>query len=611
LEHKSICELVRQAEENQKHGVIRKSQYVTFEPQADLDKISAYVESKHISGLTDDLGREKPFFNIGIAIRNLWFRATEIMRKNFRLKATKSSHFLLAFLANIHLRAWMRKSDFGQFLNDWGLALATYNSAVSKHIEKDGELISKVIPWSKIICDFVDFENNQKIEKLYFTPAQLRQNENYNKELVEELIRSKSTRKTLSGQQVDSKADYIEVYEVHGELPLSHLTDKEKDENVYQQQMHVVAFNQAETGKYSDYTLFSGREKQDPYMLASLIPDTDGGISLSGSIKLTFENQWMVNDTAKKVKDMLELASLILLQTSDNNFQGRNALVNLQQGDILVHAQNQPLTQLNNKADINALQSFGQQWEVLAKEITSTPESLRGETLPSGTPYSLGAYLGGQAGSLFVTMTKNKGLALERMARKFILPYLKKKMDTTEEIAETLESHEIKQIDAAFVPNEAIRIANEQIKTDILNGKLTQQPDLGAIESQIRAKLGSLGNQRFIRPSDIISKKWRDIFKDFIWEIEVEVTNEETDKQATLQTLSTIMQTVAANPLVLQDPNMRLIFNRVLELTGVVSPVEISQTESQPQLQQGQPLQPTAQTGGRQVEMAMNNLQTR
>src|SRR3990167_565663 len=233
----NICSLVRTAESNFNNGSTQKSEYVNFNMKEDLDTIDAYLNSKFISGDTDVMGRTKPFFNIVIAVRNLWFRATDIDRKNIRIKASKATHYLLAFLASIHLQNWMRKTAFGKFLNDWGLTLSSYGSAVLKFVEKDGELYPEVIPWNQLIVDAVDFENNPIIEKLYFTPAQLRKNKSYNQEMVEGLIASKGPRKNLTGQQIDQKQDYIEVYEIHGELPLYYLTDDEEDEDTYQQQM--------------------------------------------------------------------------------------------------------------------------------------------------------------------------------------------------------------------------------------------------------------------------------------------------------------------------------------------------------------------------------------
>jgi len=607
----SICSIVRQAESNFKDGTTEKSAYVSFSMKEDLDTIDAYLNSKHISGEEDTLGRLKPFFNIVIAVRNLWFRATDIDRKNIRIKSSKVAHYLMAFLASIHLQNWMRKTNFGKFLNDWGLVLASHGSSVIKFVEKDGMLYPETIPWSQLIVDPVDFEHNPVIEKLYFTPAQLRQNKSYNRDMVEQLIASKGPRKTTSGQQIDQKADYIEVYEIHGELPLYYLTDKEEDEQTYQQQMHAISFvSKRGRNTYDDYTLYSGREKQSPYMLTHLIEEKGQTLS-NGAVKYLFQSQWMVNHSAKLIKDQLDLASKIIFQTSDGNFVGKNVLTQIENGDILTHAQNQPLTQLNNKPDIAAMQAFGQQWHSLSKEITSTPEALRGETLPSGTPYSLGAYLGGQAGSLFELMVENKGLYIEEMMRKFILPYLKKKMDTTEEISATLESHQIKQIDSAFVPGEAIKQSNQKIIDDVLSGKITEQPDIMALEGKIQAKLDEKGNQRFISPSLIKTTKWKDVFKDFKGIFECDPTDEKQDTQAVMATYDTALKFIIGLQGRKLTPVEEYLFNGLISQTGYLSPVEISSLNastppSQLPIEPAQSVeQPVRSVAGQQLQTAI------
>jgi len=584
-----ISSLVTKLQNDHESGQTQISEFVSFSLKDNISKIEAYLNSKFTSNPDD----YRPFFNIVTAVANIWMRATDIDRKNIRIKASKADEYLLAFLASIHLQEWMKKLNFGTFLNEWGRTLARYGSAVVKFVEKEGELHSEMVPWNRLICDAVDFENNPKIEKLYFTPAQLKMNPAYNQEVVDSLIEdSKTTRKSLGfGQQKDNKAEYIEVYELHGLIPLSYKTEDEDDEKTYKQLMFVLSMMGKGNDK-KDYILYSGIEKQDPYMITHLIKEEGRSMAI-GAVEHLFDAQWMVNHTAKLIKDQLELASKIIFQTSDPNFVGKNALTNIQNGEVLTYAQNQPLTQLNNKPDIVALQAYGQQWQTLAREITGTPEAMRGETMPSGTPYSLGALLTQQASSLFELMTENKGLHIEDMLIKYILPFIKKKMDTSEEIAATLEAHQIKQLDSAFVPKEAIKQSNQKIKDDILSGRIAEQPDMALIESQIQAKLNETGNQRFIKPSEINGKTWKQILT-LKWIPEVEITGESTDKQAVLQTLSTVLQSIVSNPAILQDPNAKLIFNKILETTGSISALEIQQTQSQPM---GQPVAPSSGQG--------------
>ena len=113
----------------------------------------------------------------------------------------------------------MRKTNFGVFLNEWGRTLAKFGSSVVKFVEKDGILYPSVIAWNRIICDPIDFDSNVKIEKFYLTASQLQENPAYDKKMVKILLDNKTTRKTLSDNQVDERSDFIEVYELHGNLP--------------------------------------------------------------------------------------------------------------------------------------------------------------------------------------------------------------------------------------------------------------------------------------------------------------------------------------------------------------------------------------------------------
>ena len=87
--------------------------------------------------------------------------------------------------------------------------------------------------------------------------------------------------------------------------------------------------------------------------------------------------------------------------------------------------------------------------------------------------------------------------------------------------------------------------------------------------------LKMLGNQRFIKPSEIEDRTWKEALKDFRWEVEVDVTGENSDKQAALATLSTVLQTIAGLGGQPMPEEMKPVFNKILSLTGAMSPIEI------------------------------------
>ncbi len=578
-----IGEVIRKAESDFVSGQTQTSEYVSESLFDDINTIEAYLNSKHTSGETDTLGREKPFFNICIAKKNITARATDLDRKNIRAQAGKIKDLLSSYLYTIHLQKWMNNTNFGMFLNVWGDYLAAYNSAICKFVEQDGELKAQVITWNKVICDVIDFDSNPVIEVLELTPAQLKQRKGYDKVQVEALINAVSARESLDGQKKDTKSNYIKLYEIHGNLPLSYLTGKDRDEDDYVQQMHVVSFvTGKQTGQFDDFTLISGREKKSPYLLTWLIPSTDGSISLMGSVKSLFEAQWMVNHSKKAIKDYLDLASKLIYQTADANFVGQNVLSAIEDGDILTHKENMPITQIQNTTnDIVALQAFGNEWQLLAQDLTGTPDIMEGNNMPSGTAFRQAAIIQQEAHGNFERMTENKGLFIETMFREYITPFILKKMDTTEEISATLDAYGIDKIDQMYISNEAVKRFNSKAVEAVLNE--TELLDLNQEMQGVKNELNQIGSQRFLKPSDISTKTWKDVIGEFEGDVIYEITGENRDKQAVMATLSSVFQTLGQNPLILQDPNVRLLFNKILDETNAVSSLELTEVKSQPQ----------------------------
>lgn len=614
MDNETIHEIVRQAEANYLDNTAKIGEHVEWSMHDTIETIFAYLNSRHISGSQDALGRDKPFFNIVSAAVNIWYRATDLDRKDVVVVPDKTSNVAGAFLATILLQDWMKKTNFGKFLNSWGRVLAQYGSAVVKFVEKDGELYPAVIPWNRLIVDPIDFNSLPKIEKFYKTPAQLKNMATkghpdymgYNMEIVEELIENNSnTRKDLDGQQKDNQDNFIELYEVHGEL--SHATylqgkgqdPKDEDYEYFYQQMHVITWVATKEGKKNDYTLYCGKEKKDPYMITHLIEE-DGRTLAIGAVEYLFDAQWMMNHTMKQWKDQMDLASKLVFQTADTNFVGKNVISNIETGDIMIHSMNRPIEMFPNSGhDITNLKAFSDQWKILSQEVTSTPDAVRGNTLPSGTPYSLGAYTGSQALSLFEVMTENKGLYLEEMLRHFVIPHLKTKINTQEEVVAILEDADLQKLEAMYVPRKAIKDFNKKFKEQLLEGSVPSPYNPQEAEAQVRKELSST-TEKFFSPGEIT---WSEVLKDIEWKLDVQITNEQQDKQALFQTLTAVLQTLATNPLVLQDPNAKMVFNKILYHTGMVSPIEINKPAPQPPT----PEQPQPQSNPQALEALSNN----
>ncbi len=129
-----------------------------------------------------------------------------------------------------------------------------------------------------------------------------------------------------------------------------------------------------------------------------------------------------------------------------------------------------------------------------------------------------------------------------------------------------------------YIRNEAIRRSNKQVVEAILNGGIAEQPDLQMEQQNIQNELSDMGNQRFYSPGEI---SWKEYFKDVEWDLEVDITGEQAQNQNDLATLNTVFTTIAANPQILQTKDGKMIFNKILEKSGTVSPAEISMQPSQ------------------------------
>ena len=598
---KTVANLVRENETDYQSGTTLISKYVQFSLKDNIDKIDAYINSKHTTGDTDSMGRDKPFFNIVTAASNIWYRATDIDRKDIRVQATKQEDIIAAFLATQKLQEWMRKENFGLFLNDWGRTLARYGSAVSKFVEKGGDLHAMIIPWNRLIVDTIRFDNAAVIEVLELTPAQLKKNKAYDQEQVENLLNALEVRKTLGGLNKDNKDNFIRVYEVHGDLPLSFLTGDDEDSDTFVEQMHVVSYVAGRnSGDFDDFTLVSGREEKNPYMISHLIEE-DGRTQAIGAVEHLFESQWMENHTSKGIKDQLDLASKLIFLTSDPNFVGQNALSAVETGDFLIYGQDHnPPTQLaNNSHDISAMESFGQAWKANGNEVVGISDAMLGIAPKSGTAWRQTEAVLTESHSLFEQMTENKGLYLENMLRIYVIPYLKKQLNNKDEIVATLEAYDLDRIDAVYVPNEAVKRTNKKIIERALAGESTteeeQQELTDEASDEITQALGTQGNTRFFTPDELSEKTWKEVFENLEWQLEVDITGEQTDRQNILTTLVTTLRNLGTNPAT--DPNAKLVFNKILEMTNAVSPAELALTQAAPTPEDtGQELEAITQT---------------
>lgn len=603
IQNSSIGDKIRKMEQDYKSSPVTISEHVQFSMLEVINTIEAYLNSKFTFGSTDSLGRDKPFFNIVVAAANIWQRATDIDRKHISFRATKASDDIPSFAAKVQTQDWMRRAKFGAFLNDWGRTLSRYGSAIVEFVESDGQLFISVLPWNRLIVDPIDFDNNPLIKILELTEAQLRDNESYNQTMVDGLIDSQTQRKTTRGRTKDNRTGYYRLYEIHGKFSEALYKEakgeeaSEGDSKIFSEQMHVVSFVGIKRGDNEDFVLFSGKKPKKTHKLTHLIRE-DGRTLSIGAVEHLFEAQWMTNHTIKAIKDQLDITSKVIFQTADDTFLGQNLLTSVEVGDTLIHQPNNPFTQLNNQSTDNpALREYQAMWKNQGNEITGISEAMLGASPTSGTAWRQTEALLSESHNLFELMTENKGLDLEDMFREWIIPYIKTQIDNADEISAVLEAHDITKIDGKYARALAPKLVNEEVKRKMMEGELPSAEEVTALQSAteqgIKSSLSESGNVRFIKPSDIDNTTWKELLKDFEWNIEIDITGESRDTQNAMATLSTALQ-VVMNPAYAQNEQAKMVVGKILDLTGAVSPIELQQITSAP----ATPAQPQQSTPG-------------
>jgi hypothetical protein len=176
-------------------------------------------------------------------------------------------------------------------------------------------------------------------------------------------------------------------------------------------------------------------------------------------------------------------------------------------------------------------------------------------------------------------MTENKGMHLEEMFREYIIPFIKKQLNTSEEVSAVLEAHDIDRIDALYIKNYSIKEVKSRIKRKVIDGEPIspeeQEVMIADTQSELREALKKLGDQRFFKPSDFDDKTWQDQLEDLEWNLDIDVTGEQHNIQEMLTTLNTALQMIMT-PGFDQNKKAQAVVGEILNLTGAMSPIKFN-----------------------------------
>lgn len=569
----TIIEAVEKLEADYKGRQIELIDGLFYNQFDTIRTVEFYSNSKYLKGNIDELGKEKPFYNINKFRVNVAVRATDLDIKDIQISADGAEFYNEAWLLGKEAYEWMKTSHFDVFLNDMGKTRAKYGGVlVKKCIEKEEgkeELELEVVNWKNAITDQVNIEDGVIIEKHFLLPEELMEKaEVWDKSDLNEILKTAQKSKDYDGR--------LCVYEVHGMFPESYF-EKNGSEFDYKRYSAILYMG----GKKKE-VLFYEEEKENPYKYLAWDKIPGRGLG-AGIVEDGFEAQVWTNDLMIKETRITELASKIVLKTNSKK-AGNNVLTDVDNGHIF---------ELEDGGDINVLSltptslpelgNLAQRWDNQFERVSSTFNAITGEQMPSGTPYRQTAILNSEASSLFDYRREEAGIFVAELFYDWVIPFLIKKLKKQHVLKSDFTDDELNRIDEGFKKYKAKRT----VIGKVLEGATPNEVDYTSELENISKELNMTGNERYIEVPE-------GYFDRIEYKVSVVTTGENRNKAAILETLNNILLTVSKNPAILQDPIMLGIFRKIADVAGV-SPAElglsqqaVAQQVAQPQMQNEQ-----------------------
>jgi hypothetical protein len=583
-----------------------------FNQKGIVNMIEFYTNSKYLLSQKDELGREKPFYNILNGICDVENAAKDIDTKDITITSDDPNHYLEAYLLSKDIQVWMKEVNFAKTLNDMRDTDTRYGSVLVKKVikkQEDGKKLLEIeLPeWKNMITDQVDILKGAKVEIHYLTASELvEMTEWYNVDKVLDKLKDQGSSKR------------VPVYEVRGNFSKSLLKNveneyfgtknkiTEKDKKTYSNQLYYIAGNPIDSGD-GDFletlcVLYWEDDTEKVYKYKSRKKRAGRAFGV-GVFEEGEQAQVWTNDAVLKQYRAMEYTTKVVMQTASKKLKGRNILNETDDGTTLEHEDGKPVTRLDLLPS-GGLQQYNNlilQWNDQLEKVTSSYAAQRGENPPSGTPYRLQALVLNQSNSVFVNLLEDLGIFVGELFNDWIMPYLATRMNQEHILAYEFSAEELKEIDKNF----SIRNANQKATEAILSGKIVTQEEYDAwIQSADTFIKGTKG-QRFIQ----IPKNF---YKNLKAKVTVNITGEQKNKAAVLESLNSVLVTymnaLKSGINLGQDPVFTLLLNEIIETSGAgISPVSITsalsenstkmaqqQAQAQQMQQQGNIAQPEA-----------------
>lgn len=359
-------------------------------------------------------------------VKNLKFDSKNILI----FSQNPNKDFAAVFLSNASLKDWLADNGEDLKLKEAVEEFSANGNVGFKRVDGGYEFVDPLNTYiTNITAKYV--EDTDIIEHHEMTATELKKMTQWDK--TEDVIKNLGNKTFTAGNlttPVDTTGKRYEIFEFTGEVSEKEYNEVKGlnggDENKFMLAKVIVAglkkgggrekvvlFAEELKGKMSDHYLYAHRSKYN------------GRFWREGVYEMLFDHQIRANEIGNQLASGLEWASKVIFRSKDSKVL-QNIRADMDNGDIVI---TDDLQQVDVR--MRSLDQLIADWNRLmtdADRLTNSFEVVRGESLPSGTPFRLGLLVDQNAGRMFTLLRQKITLVYKQVFREWVLPEMVKGM---------------------------------------------------------------------------------------------------------------------------------------------------------------------------------------
>ena len=497
----------------------------------------------------------RPFKNIVLPILNIQFRTEGFDVKDIELYVDNSDEYFKSLLVRKYHIKWALEKDIDTFIDEFVESYAGYGGALIRKTKGARPNVVKLRTLA--FCNQHDLMNNPFAIFHQMSFSELR-------DAVDKLgwgnEGSDIDIETLIELVKKEKKDVVEIFEVHGNLPVEFLSDEDAsgESKMDVPQIQVVAEYMSESGQKAGVTLFRKKMPKSPFKFIKR-DDVENRALGRGGVEELFEAQTWTNWDEIKIREMMNGAAKTILWSDDPGMKSRNNLNDLDNNEILNVLEGKTIQQLDTQP--RNLQVFNQSvdrfWEH-SQKIGAASDTLIGEKPSAGTPFKLFEAQQIEDKSLHTYRQGKLAVFMDEIYRDWILPFFQIEVVKEQNFMQELSADEMEVV----VEKVITKKVNAFKKQMILSMQEIDDDIVALYDDKVRQDVVKQGSKRFFK-----------ILKDEMKGLPISVMTNIAGKQKNLNAMTdkivNVLRQYLATPELRDDPDMAKLINIILESSGL------------------------------------------